>query len=115
MAAEWTNPISTRLRGYDIWEIPPNGSGIIALQALAMLDRFSDNSPSDPVEILHRRIEATKLAYADGLKFVTDHSAMRVSVEELLSPNYLEKEADSSATMLLNQSMGTLFQVGLFI
>ncbi|MDN3560488.1 gamma-glutamyltransferase family protein [Vreelandella neptunia] len=94
MTPEWVSPISTRFRGYDIWEIPPNGSGIIALQALAMLDSLSEKVSGDPVETLHQRIEATKLAYSDGLKFVTEHSAMGVSVEDLLLPSYLEKRKE---------------------
>ncbi|MFY0989448.1 gamma-glutamyltransferase family protein [Halomonas sp. C05BenzN] len=89
---EWVDPISTRYRGHDIWEIPPNGSGLIALQALGVLDRMGEEV-RDPVETLHRRIEATKLGYVDGLRYVTERDAMGPSVEQLLSDDYLKARA----------------------
>ncbi|MCG6658401.1 gamma-glutamyltransferase family protein [Halomonas campisalis] len=89
---EWVTPISTRYRGHDIWEIPPNGSGLIALQALGMLEALGDE-PRDPVERLHRRIEATKLAYVDGLHYITEGDAMQASVAQLLAADYLERRA----------------------
>lgn len=89
---EWVEPISTRYREHEIWEIPPNGSGLIALQALGMLEHLGE-VPRDPVETLHRRIEATKLAYVDGLHHITDGDAMQPSVEQMLDASYLKTRA----------------------
>ncbi|MFO7646720.1 MULTISPECIES: gamma-glutamyltransferase family protein [Halomonas] len=89
---EWVEPISTRYRGHDIWEIPPNGSGMIALQALGMLERMGEEG-RDPVETLHRRIEATKLGYVDGLRYITEADAMGPSVEQMLADDYLKARA----------------------
>lgn len=89
---EWVDPISTRYRGYDVWEIPPNGSGLIALQALGILEALGQKA-SDPVEELHRRIEATKLGYVDGLRYITERSEMTPSVEQMLSADYLQQRA----------------------
>ncbi|MGO2261749.1 gamma-glutamyltransferase family protein [Halomonas sp.] len=89
---EWVDPISIRYRGHDIWEIPPNGSGLIALQALGMLEALGDE-PRDAVEALHRRIEATKLGYVDGLRYITEREDMVPSVEQMLSPAYLAQRS----------------------
>lgn len=89
---EWVEPISTRYRDHEIWEIPPNGCGLIALQALGMLEQLGEET-RDPVETLHRRIEATKLAYVDGLHHITDRNAMSPSVEQMLDASYLKGRA----------------------
>lgn len=89
---EWVDPISVRYKGHDIWEIPPNGSGMIVLQALGMLEHLGAEG-SDPVETLHRRIEATKLAYVDGFAHVTDLNAMRPTVDQMLDDDYLKARA----------------------
>lgn len=83
---EWVDPVSVRYRDHDIWEIPPNGSGLVALMALNILEGME--SVNDPVEELHRLIEATKLAYADGFRYISEKQHMQVSVESLLSPDY---------------------------
>ena len=89
---EWVEPISINYRGYDVWEIPPNGDGIIALMALNILKGF--DMPSDGFgtpEVLHRQMEAMKLAYADGKRYVADPEFMKVTVEELLSEEFAAK------------------------
>lgn len=91
---EWVEPVSVRYKEHDIWEIPPNGCGMIALQALGMLDSLGE-AGRDPVETLHQRIEATKLAYVDGLHYITERSEMGPSVEQLLASGYLAKRAKS--------------------
>ncbi|WP_018915572.1 gamma-glutamyltransferase family protein [Vreelandella zhanjiangensis] len=90
---EWVDPISVRYRGHDIWEIPPNGSGLIALQALGILEAMGDE-PHNGVESLHRRIEATKLGYVDGLRYITEPEHMTPSVEQMLSPAYLKQRSE---------------------
>ncbi len=89
---EWVTPISVRYRGHDVWEIPPNGSGMIALQALGMLETLG-NEPRNPADALHRRIEATKLAYVDGLHYITEPAEMAASPEQMLSADYLAARA----------------------
>lgn len=91
-APQWVEPIATRYRGHDIWEIPPNGCGMIALQALGMLEALGEEG-RDPVETLHRRIEATKLAYVDGLRYITERERMEADVEQMLSSDYLKQRA----------------------
>jgi gamma-glutamyltranspeptidase/glutathione hydrolase len=91
---EWVEPISVNYRGYDVFEIPPNGQGITALMALNILKGF-DFSESSRIEILHRQIEAVKLAFEDSLKYVTDISKMKVKVSDLLSESYAEEKRKS--------------------
>jgi gamma-glutamyltranspeptidase/glutathione hydrolase len=84
---EWVEPLHTDYRGYDVWEIPPNGHGIVALMALNMLKGF-EFTDRDCVKTLHRQIEAMKLAFADGKHHIADQRKMRLSNEELLSESY---------------------------
>ncbi len=85
--AEWVEPISVCYKGFDVWEIPPNGHGIVALMALNILknDKFDAR---DLTGSYHRQIEAMKLAFADGQRYVADPRFMSVSVESLLSDQY---------------------------
>ncbi|WP_096439687.1 gamma-glutamyltransferase family protein [Alteribacter populi] len=84
---EWVNPISVNYKGYDVWEIPPNGQGLVALMALNMLkdDQFSGRDDEDT---LHRQIEAMKLAFVDGEKYITEEEHMSVQTSDLLSAQY---------------------------
>lgn len=84
---EWVTPISISYRGYDVWEIPPNGHGLVALLALNILKGF-DFESRESLGTYHKQIEALKLAYADGLKYIAEPSEMNVTVEELLSDEY---------------------------
>ena len=86
---EWVDPIGVNYRGYHVWEIPPNGQGLVALMALNILKGF-EFTARDDVETYHRQIEATKLAFVDGLKYITQREHMQVSVEELLSEHYAD-------------------------
>ncbi|PYZ96921.1 gamma-glutamyltransferase [Alteribacter lacisalsi] len=85
---EWVKPISVNYKGYDVWEIPPNGQGIVALMALNMLKDDDFSAGRDDVDTLHRQIEAMKLAFADGHRYVTEESEMSVTSDDLLSPEY---------------------------
>ena len=87
---EWVDPIHVNYRGYDVWEIPPNGQGLVVLLALNILKGF-DFSERDTVETAHKQIEALKLAFADGKHFITDPQKMGVRVEDLLSTAYAEE------------------------
>ena len=87
---QWVEPISTNYRGYDVWEIPPNGQGIVALIALNIIKGF--DMPAQPtVESYHQQFEAMKLAFLCGKEAVTDPAHMNVSVEALLSDAFAEE------------------------
>ncbi|KHF38454.1 gamma-glutamyltransferase family protein [Halalkalibacter okhensis] len=84
---EWVDPISVNYRGYDVWEIPPNGQGLIALHALNIAKGYEFQAKED-VDTYHKQIEAMKLAFIDGMKYITDPKSMSVSVEDILSEQY---------------------------
>src|SRR5699024_4108162 len=85
--SEWVEPINVNYRGYDVWEIPPNGQGLVALQALNILKEF-DFHDKETVDTYHKQIEAIKLAFADGQAHITDSRHMRYTTEDLLSETY---------------------------
>lgn len=85
--AEWVEPIHVNYRGVDVWEIPPSGQGLVALMALKILEGFSFDH-RDSQQTWHRQLEAMKLAYSDGLHYITDPLHMRVAVADLLSDDY---------------------------
>ncbi|HBO9522932.1 gamma-glutamyltransferase family protein [Pseudomonas aeruginosa] len=85
--AKWVEPISLNYRGYDVWEIPPSGQGLIALMTLNILKGF-EFGERDCARTWHRQLEAMKLAYVDGLHYISQPQSMRVSVEELLHEDY---------------------------
>lgn len=84
---EWVTPISINYRGYDVWEIPPNGQGLVALLALNILKGFNFEM-KESADSYHRQIEALKLAFADGKKYIADPCQMSVKIEDLLSDGY---------------------------
>lgn len=86
----WVDPISINYHGYDVWEIPPNGQGMIALQALNILEGY-DFRNKEAVDTYHKQIEATKLAFADGKKYITDEKDMQLKTEQLLAKTYADK------------------------
>ena len=86
--AMWVEPISVNYRGYDVYEIPPNGHGITTLMALNILNGFDlGNDRNDP-EVWHKMIEAMKLAFIDTRKYVADPRFMKTKVEDMLSERY---------------------------
>lgn len=88
---EWVNPISADYHGYKVWEIPPNGQGIVALMALNILNNFHFESRN--ATCLHTQMEAIKMAFADAKAYVTDPTLMQMPVEDLISPEYGKKRA----------------------
>lgn len=89
---EWVQPISTDYRGFDIWEIPPNGQGIAALMALNILKNF-DLPERETAESYHLQIEAMKLAFADAMAYVADPGYMEYTVSQLLSAEFAAERA----------------------
>ncbi|MFV8828147.1 gamma-glutamyltransferase family protein [Alkalihalobacterium sp. APHAB7] len=90
---EWVDPISVNYRGYDVWEIPPSGQGLIALMALNIAKGY-EFSHRDSVDTLHKQIEAMKLAFVDGMKYITEPKHMKTTVDKLLSEEYTKARRD---------------------
>jgi len=88
--ADWVDPIHVNYRGYDVWEIPPNGQGIAALEALNILKGF-DFPDKESINTYHKQIEAMKLAFADAEKHVTEENHMLYTANDILSDAYGEK------------------------
>ncbi len=90
-AAMFVEPIRGGFAGRDIWECPPNGSGVIALMLLGILDGFGPaaGGPLDPLRV-HRHIEAARLVYRDRDAFLADPAQADVPVAHLLSQGYLD-------------------------
>ncbi len=87
--SEWVQPVSTNYRGYDVWELPPNGQGIAALQILNILEGYDLKAAGfGSVTHLHHFIEAKKLAFEDRAKFYADPDFHKLPVAELISPEY---------------------------
>jgi len=92
--AERVEPIATTYRGWDVFEIPPNGLGIAALMMLNILERFPlKDYGHNSVDALHAMIEAKKLAYADMLRYVGDPRLSTVPVAAMLSKDYAAARA----------------------
>lgn len=88
---EWTPPVSTTYRGYEVFELPPNGQGIAALQMLNILEPHDLRAMEfGSTEHLHLFIEAKKLAFEDRARFYADPSMAQVPVEQLISKEYAE-------------------------
>lgn len=91
--ATWVEPISTDYRGYRLWEIPPNGQGLVALEMLQILDRLGTASHALSVDRYHQQIEAAHLAYADREAFFADLEHMPTTVEAVLDPGRMDRQA----------------------
>lgn len=91
--SDWVEPVSTTYRGYQVWELPPNGQGIAALEMLNILEGYdvAKCGPGSP-EYLHLLIEAKKLAFADRAKFYADPDFNALPVEQLISKPYATKQ-----------------------
>jgi gamma-glutamyltranspeptidase/glutathione hydrolase len=88
-AGEWVTPVSVNYRGYDVWEIPPNGQGIAALQILKMLEGLDVRSMGfGSANYVHAFVEAKKLAFEDRARFYADSAFVKTPVRHLLSAEY---------------------------
>jgi gamma-glutamyltranspeptidase/glutathione hydrolase len=86
---EWVEPVSTNYRGYEVYELPPNGQGIAALQMLNILEGYDFSKiPFGSVEHVHLFVEAKKLAYEDRAKFYADPDFAKAPVDRLISKDY---------------------------
>lgn len=87
--SEWVEPLSTNYRGYDVWELPPNGQGTAVLQMLNMLEKFDIASMGfGSAEYLHTFIETKKLAFEDRAKYYSDPAFNKIPIQKLISKDY---------------------------
>ena len=92
--SEWVRPVSTNYRGYDVWELPPNGQGIAALQILNVLELYDVAAMGfGSAEYVHLFVEAKKLAFEDRARFYCDPDFQRIPVAELISKEYARERA----------------------
>ena len=92
-ASEWVQPVSTSYRGYDVWELPPNGQGIAVLEMLNILEGYDLRALGrKSAEYLHLFIEAKKLAFADRAKFYADPAFADLPIKELISKDYAARQ-----------------------
>src|SRR5205085_10999427 len=91
---EWVEPISTTSRWWTVYELPPNGQGMVALEMLNIMET-APASPDGPLSVaeLHKKIEAMKLAYADLYRYNADPRFAKVPVKGLLSKEYAKERA----------------------
>jgi gamma-glutamyltranspeptidase/glutathione hydrolase len=92
--ADWVDPVSSSYRGYDVWEIPPNGQGISALQILNLMEGFDVPSLGhNSVAYLHLFVEAKKLAFEDRARYYADPAFAKVPLAWLISKEYARERA----------------------
>jgi gamma-glutamyltranspeptidase/glutathione hydrolase len=90
--SEWVEPVSTRYRAYDVWELPPNTQGVAALQMLNILEPYDLKSMGfGSAEYLHLLIEAKKLAFEDRARYYADPEFAKIPLKALLSKDYAAK------------------------
>jgi gamma-glutamyltranspeptidase/glutathione hydrolase len=87
--SDWIEPVSTNYRGYDVWELPPNGQGIAVLQILNVLEKYDIKSMGfGSAEYVHTFVEAKKLAFEDRAKFYADPDFNKIPIKGLISKEY---------------------------
>jgi len=88
-SSEWVEPVSSSYRGYDVWELPPNGQGIATLQILNILEGYNlEEMGFGSAEYIHLFTEAKKLAFEDRAKFYADPRFSETPVQQLISKKY---------------------------
>ena len=92
----WVEPISTEYRGYTVYELPPNGQGVAALEMLNILEGYdlAGLGPGSP-EYLHLLIEAKKAAFSDRDTYITDPEFEKIPLNQLLSKEYAKRVRDN--------------------
>ena len=105
--SEWIEPVFTNYRGYDVWELPPNGQGIAALQILNLLEGYDIRSMGfGSADYIHHFVEAKKIAFADRAKYYADMDFNEIPVDYLISKEYANlrrkeiNSENSSSTVL---------------
>jgi gamma-glutamyltranspeptidase/glutathione hydrolase len=91
--SDWVEPVSTTYRGHEVWELPPNGQGIAALEMLNVIEAYDVRAMGhNSADLLHLFVEAKKLAFADRAKFYADPDFNRLPTAELISKEYGERQ-----------------------
>jgi gamma-glutamyltranspeptidase/glutathione hydrolase len=109
---EWIDPISVNYRGYDIWEIPPNGQGIVTLLGLNILENFNFPYGKEHPDTYHKQIEALKLAFTDGHQYIGDPRFVKVNIDNLLSKDYAKARSALINDEALEPSPGNFEKSG---
>ncbi len=106
--SEWVEPVSINYRGYDVWELPPNGQGIAALQILNIMKGYNVNEMGfGSPEYVHHFIEAKKLAFEDRAKYYADPDFNNLPVDKLISDEYANERRK-----LINEEAGKSYDTG---
>jgi gamma-glutamyltranspeptidase/glutathione hydrolase len=104
--SEWVTPVSTNYRGWDVYELPPNGQGIAALQILNILEAYDIRSMGfGSAEYIHLFVEAKKLAYEDRARYYADMDFADVPVEWLISKEYADQRRKLISMTEASQSL----------
>tara|TARA_Y100000748_G_scaffold61930_1_gene49809 strand:- start:1551 stop:3245 length:1695 start_codon:yes stop_codon:yes gene_type:complete len=103
--SEWIQPVTTNYRGYDVWELPPNGQGIAALQILNILENYDIQKMGfGSADYIHTFVEAKKLTYEDRAKYYSDMDFNNIPVKELISKTYAKKRKNLINPKVAGQS-----------
>jgi gamma-glutamyltranspeptidase/glutathione hydrolase len=90
--SDWIDPVSTNYKGYDVWELPPNGQGIAALQILNVLEQHDiEGMGFGSAEYVHTFVEAKKLAFEDRAKYYADPAFNKIPTDWLISKEYAKQ------------------------
>lgn len=107
--SEWVEPVSVNYRGYDVWELPPNGQGIAVLQMLNILENFDIRSMGfGSADYIHLFTEAKKLVFEDRARYYADPAFSRIPLKELLSKDY----AAARAALIDMNKAGRAYEAG---
>jgi gamma-glutamyltranspeptidase / glutathione hydrolase len=107
-SSEWVEPVSTNYRGYDVWELPPNGQGMVTLQMLNILEGFDLKTAGfGSPEHIHYFVEAKKLAFEDRAKYYADMNFAKVPIKELVSKEYANERRK-----LINSNRAGSYEAG---
>ncbi len=106
--SEWVEPVSANYRGYDVWELPPNGQGIAALQMLNILEGYDFSKiPYGSSKHIHLFTEAKELAFEDRAKYYADMQFAKVPVQQLISKSYAEQRRK-----LIDENKAGIYKAG---
>ena len=93
-SGKWVEPVSTNYRGYDVWELPPNGQGIAALQILNILEQFDIAAMHhNSAEYVHLFTEVKKIVFEDRAKYYADSEFNKIPVKQLISEKYAKQRS----------------------
>jgi gamma-glutamyltranspeptidase/glutathione hydrolase len=104
--SDWVTPVSTNYRGWDVYELPPSGQGIAALQILNILEAYDIASMGfGSAEYIHLFVEAKKLAYEDRARYYADTDFFDVPVDTLISREYADERRKLISMTKASQSL----------